>query len=140
MNESPLLLLDTHIWLWFVEGDRRLSRRARQAVDRAAEAGKLRLSVLSVWEIGMLEANGRLVLNLDCMEWVRTALRLSRVVLAPFTPEIAVESTRLPGDFHADPADQLIVATCRALSATLVTQDGLILRYARGHHVSVLAG
>jgi predicted nucleic acid-binding protein len=60
------------------------------------------------------------------------------VRLAPLSPAIAVESTRLPGDFHRDPADRFIVATARELGATLVTRDERILRYGAEGFVQVL--
>jgi PIN domain nuclease of toxin-antitoxin system len=67
----------------------------------------LLVSVISVWEIGMLESKGRLLLNLPCEAWVREALKTPGLTLAPLTPEIAVDSTRLPGAFHGDPADRI---------------------------------
>jgi PIN domain nuclease of toxin-antitoxin system len=49
-----------------------------------------------------------------------------------------VDSARLPGDLHGDPADRMLVATARRVGATLVTRDGRILDYADGGHLSVL--
>lgn len=79
----------------------------------------------------MLEAKGRLRFDRDCREWVRAALALPGIALAPFTPEIAVESTRLPGEFGGDPADRILVATARLLGARLATRDRRILDYGR---------
>ena len=137
--EARALLLDTHAWIWLVEGRKPLAGPAHGAVLDAAGRNALRLSIMSVWEVSLLEAKGRLALRRPCLEWVRTALARSGVALAPITPEIAVESHRLPGGFHADPADRLIVATARVESAVLVTRDRLILDYARGGvHLSAL--
>lgn len=81
----------------------------------------------------MLEAKGRLTLQLPVVEWVHQALRLPGLTLIPLTPEIAVDSTRLPGHFHGDPADRIIVATARQTGATVMTADRQILDYgARG--------
>jgi PIN domain nuclease of toxin-antitoxin system len=90
-----------------------------------------------VWEIGMLESKGRLLLNLPCEAWVREALKTPGLTLAPLTPEIAVDSTRLPGAFHGDPADRIIVATARRLGARLLTRDRKLLEYGRKRHVPI---
>jgi PIN domain nuclease of toxin-antitoxin system len=75
------------------------------------------------------------------MEWIREALAKPGVQLAPLTPEIAVASTRLPFEMHADPADRILVATARHLGATLVTADKALLEMARqGHFVGMDAG
>ena len=133
------LLLDTRARVWLVGGDERLAEPARDAVLAVAGRNALRRSIVSVWEVGLLAAKGRLALRRPCPEWVRAALARSGVALAPITPEIAVERHRLPGGLHADPADRLIVATARAESASLVARDRLILDHARGGgHLSVL--
>ena len=72
---------------------------------------------------------GRLVLSVPVDEWIEQALAYPGVRLLNLTPQIAVESTRLPGDFHRDPADQIIVATVRVLNVPLVTADERILAY-----------
>src|SRR5436309_7214597 len=90
------LLLDTHYWIWLELGESdRVSQPARRAIQQAADAGALLLSVISVWELGMLEAKGRIELNSSCAEWVGEALATPGLTLAPLTPEIAIESTRL---------------------------------------------
>lgn len=137
--KRAVLLMDTHVWVWAAVDDPRLSRRARAAVDEAARDGRLRVAPISVWELGMLEAKGRVRLGKDCLEWVKETLSRPGVALAPFSPEIAVNSSRLPGSFHGDPADRILVATARALSARLVTKDTGILTYGRAEYVSVLA-
>jgi PIN domain nuclease of toxin-antitoxin system len=68
-----------------------------------------------------------LPVNLD--DWLESALNFPGVPLLALSPEIAIESTRLPGDFHRDPADQIIVATARVYGCPLLTQDDKILRY-----------
>ncbi|MBI2504540.1 MAG: PIN domain-containing protein [Candidatus Latescibacteria bacterium] len=60
------------------------------------------------------------------------------ISLAPLTPEIALASSRLPGELPGDPADRIIVATARILNATLVTRDKKIIAYSKQGHVSVL--
>lgn len=131
-EDLTLLLLDTHIWVWFMMGDSRLQGgRGREAIDRAVQKDKIRVSVISAWEVGMLESKGRIELPMDCLSWVGEALSKPGTSLAPITPEIAVAASRLPGEFHGDPADRLIVATARALGATLITEDRKILAYGK---------
>ncbi len=86
----------------------------------------------------MLEAKGRIRLSKDCLAWVQEALSAPGTSLVPLTPEIAVESSRLPGKFHGDPADRILVATARLLGATLLTRDERILAYGKGKLVSVM--
>ena len=139
-SEDPRrILLDTHVLIWLQFGGKdRLANRLWQVVDRAADAGTLLLSVFSVWEIGLLESKGRLKLFMPCEDWVRQALTMRGLSLAPITPEIALDSTRLPGSFHGDPADRIIAATARGMNAHLLTRDGKMLDYARQGYLHVV--
>ena len=142
MSKGPAgsLLLDTHVWIWLMNGDERLSSSPalRLIRQRASDSGVF-VSVISIWEVGMLEAKGRIVLPLDGMEWVRQALKAPGVSLTALTPEIALESSRLPGEFHGDPADRILTATARNLQAALVTQDQRILHYAQKRFLTAVA-
>jgi len=130
------LLLDTHVWLWMEEGaDAEVSAACKELVVEAARGGGLRVSALSVWEIAMLDAKGRIALSQECGAWVSTALRAPGVQLAPFDPAVAVASTRLPDGFRSDPVDQILVATSRVRGWPLVTRDRRILDYARRGHL-----
>ena len=125
---SNLILLDTHIWIWLFNGDERLkSSQCLPMIEEAAKRSSLQVSVISIWEIGTLEAKGRISFEIDCMEWIHRALNAPGISLAPLTPEIAILSSRLPGDFHGDPADRIIAATARKSGALLVTNDNQIL-------------
>lgn len=133
------LVLDTHVWLWVVEGNQReLSPLAVEEIDDASRRGEILVSAISVWEVGMLEAKGRISLSRPVEDWVRSALRAPGVRLLPLNPEIAIESTRLPGSAHGDPADRMLIASARVLGGRLATRDRTILEYAGGGHVSVL--
>ena len=123
-----MILLDTHTWVWWVQDDPRLPA-AHKRVIAENEATGLGVSALSCWEVAKLVETGRLVLPLDTLEWILKALAYPGVVPIPLTPQIAVQSTRLPGEFHRDPADQMIVATARELGIDLVTSDQRILAY-----------
>ena len=139
MDSAVSVLLDTHYWIWLQAGTSQpFPNRIRQAVESAALAGNLTVSVISVWELGMLESKGRIRLGLPLEQWVERALGTPGLTLAPLTVEIAIESTRLPGAFHGDPADRIIVATARRLDARLLTRDRGIIAYARKGHVAVL--
>jgi PIN domain nuclease of toxin-antitoxin system len=84
---------------------------------------------------GQLESKGRVHLHTNCAQWVEEALAMPGLTLAPLTPAIALESTRLHGSFRGDPADRIIVATARAMNARLLTNDRNIRAYGRQRHV-----
>ena len=133
------MLLDTHVLVWLVAGDGRLRTAARGRIEAAAQEQQLWVSAITPWEIGMLVAKGRLLLDRDVMDWLHAALGLPGIRLAPLEPAVAVASTRLPGDLHGDPADRMLVATARHLGATLVTADLALLAYGKFGHVGVLS-
>lgn len=108
---SDLLLFDTHIWVWLMEGSDRLPCSIREDIQAGVTAHQLRISAISVWEVAMLEAKQRIVFDMDCGVWVIRALAAPGISLMPLHPEIAVASTRLPGGFHGDPVDRIIVAS-----------------------------
>src|SRR3984885_8587496 len=136
---SDLLLLDTHCWIWAQLGlVQQLSRRVLQSIKDAEREGNLRISVISIWELAMLESRGRVALPMNIRTWVDQALSKPGISVTPLTPEIAIESVHLPGDLHGDPADRMLVATARVLGATLLTKDAQLLRYARQRHVKAL--
>jgi len=138
MSSEPLLL-DTHYWIWLQSGAKhRLTPKIVKIIEQAAARGNMLLSVISVWELGVLEAKGRVRLQLPCDQWVREALATPGLSLAPLTPEIALESSRLPGAFHGDPADRIIVATARSFGARLLTRDRKMIEYGRQRHVAVV--
>lgn len=137
----PRLLLDTHVLVWLMFGDAKLGVKAREAIHRACREDGALVSAITPWEIGVLVSKKRIDLYRDLLAWVRDALALPGVTLAPLEPEIAVASTCLPWEMHADPADRILVATARHLGATLVTADGALLEFARqGHFVGMDAG
>lgn len=133
------LVLDTHVLIWLMTGSRSLSRDATQEIEEAKDRDEVFVPLICFWEVGMLEAKGRLELDLPPLEWARDVLRKPGITLADLTVEAAIASTRLPGILHRDPTDHIIVATARELDATLVTHDRQIRRYAEQGHVKVLA-
>jgi PIN domain nuclease of toxin-antitoxin system len=134
-----MLLLDTHIWLWLMNGDDRIKKSGFiPVIHRAVKASALKISSISLWETAMLSARGKITLAEGALLWIRKALAAPGITVCPLTPEIAVESTQLPGKFRGDPADMIIVASARVLNATLVTFDKQILAYAAGGYVKTL--
>jgi PIN domain nuclease of toxin-antitoxin system len=133
-----MLLLDTHAILWLDNGDP-LSAAAREAIRAAAPAGGVLVSPVSAWEIGLLVSKGRLTLDLPPLAWFRRFLGVAGVRLTPFTVEIAAGCSCLPGPFHGDPADRMLVATAREREVPLMTRDRRILDYARSHLLRTIA-
>jgi len=138
---APVTVLDTHVWIWMVEGDREaLSAAAIEAIEEAGRGGGVRVSAISVWEVAMLESKGRISLSRPIDDWVRAALRAEGIRLLPLTPEILIESTRLPGEPGGDPADRILVASARIAGGRLATCDQAILEYAKSGQLAVLDG
>jgi PIN domain nuclease of toxin-antitoxin system len=132
------LLLDTHVWLWLTQGiEDKLPLPARQHIDEAAAFGVLYLSAISVWETAMLAAKGRISLPKPHRAWIMSALAAPGLRLLPIEPEIAVSSVELPGTFHPDPADRILVASARYLAASFMTHDRKIIAYAEQGYLEV---
>jgi PIN domain nuclease of toxin-antitoxin system len=123
-----VILLDTHIWVWWAHDDARLPDPYR-AYLQTNESQGFGVSIISCWEVAKLVEYGRLVLPHPVAEWLDQALAYPGIHLLDLTPRIVVESTQLPGTFHRDPADQLIVATARVYDLPLVTLDDRIRAY-----------
>jgi PIN domain nuclease of toxin-antitoxin system len=138
LKQTESLVLDTHIFLWIMNDDPRLLTPTRDIISKAAQRGRLYLSAISLWEIAVLERKGRITLHQSCLRWIESALAAPSIELIELSPEIAVESCSLPGEFHGDPADRIIVATARCLGVPLVTSDQKILDYAAESHLTVV--
>ena len=130
-----MILLDTHVLVWAVEDDRRLGETARATIEESRHADGAAISAITPWEIALLVEKGRLQLAMDLGDWIQAVLHAPGVDLIPIEPVIAIDSVRLPGAFHADPADRLIVATARHRRIPLLTADHAILAYAVEGHV-----
>ena len=125
-----MIVLDTHTLLWWASGDKvKLSPAAIQAIEGQLTAGKIVVSSISAWELAVLVSKGRIALSMDVEAWLKVAAEIPSVSFVPVDNEIAVKSVELPGEFHKDPADRLIVATARMLAAPLVTADDKIRAY-----------
>lgn len=133
------VVLDTHAWIWFLHGDRKLGRKARDAIDAALSGPGVVIPAITLWEVAMLATRGRVILQRDVLDWIDYHAGLPGFVVQPLSAAIATDSCRLPGEFHNDPADRLIVATARHLRIPLVTVDERVLAYASAGHLRVMS-
>lgn len=130
-----MIVLDTHIWVWWVDGNDRLTETQAEII-KANEQEVIGVNAISCWEIAKLIEHKQLEWLCSPEDWFKQALNYPGIHLLELTWEIALESTRLPGEFHRDPADQIIVATARVHGCPLVTSDDKILQYP---HVEAIA-
>jgi PIN domain nuclease of toxin-antitoxin system len=138
MNSFPLLL-DTHIWLWWLLAHPRLRNSPIYGVIHVAEKEhRLRLSSISIWEAILLHETHRIEMKGSVQQWLSEARRKFLVHIVPIDERIALESRLLPGSFHQDPADRFIVATARTHEIFLATHDRRILEYSASGHVKAI--
>ena len=123
-----MILLDTHIWLWWVVDRARLSEDQRDLLDGDGFQSPV-VSAVSCWEVALAASRGRMTLSKPPERWVTDASRGLGIEVMPLSAEIAISSVTLPGEFHRDPADRFIVATARTLGCPLLTADAKILAY-----------
>ena len=123
-----MILLDTHIWVWWGDDNQQLVDRPRHLIRDNVRSG-LEVSTISCWEVAKLVEYGRLELTCPIEEWMEQAVAYPGMQLLELTPQIAIESTKLPGSFHRDPVDQIIVATACVYDIPLLTTDTRILQY-----------
>jgi PIN domain nuclease of toxin-antitoxin system len=139
MIQNTEVLMDTHVFVWLMNGSESLNVETRTNIERVCQqSGKIYVSAISVWEIGMLEAKGRIHLKEPVSQWIDRALKAPCIYLAPLTQEILIESCYLPGTLHADPADRMIISTARILSIPIITRDSRILEYATQGYINAL--
>lgn len=125
-----MIVLDTHILVWWVSGDSQISPKAIQAIENEInDDGDILVSSITAWEVSMLVGKDRLTLTMDVDAWLQAVNDIDCVSFVAVDNKVAVESTRLPGEFHKDPADRMIVSLARSMSAPLVTADEKILNY-----------
>lgn len=121
-------LLDTHILLWWLGSNPRLSSAQQELLDRATAEEPLLVSEISLWEIATLHSLGRIELALPLRDWLEKATAPPLVHRCGISPAVAAEVAALPDAFHRDPADRILVATARVRGAKLLTQDQRIIK------------
>lgn len=126
MGSRDRLILDTHAWFWWISDPQQLSKTGLRAIDGA---DRIRISVISCWELALAVQRDRIRLDRDVDDWMEVALRAPRSELVGLTLTAAIAATRLPGDIHRDPADRFLVATARELRCPLVTADARLRAY-----------
>lgn len=125
-----MVVLDTHVLLWWVSDSDQLSVAAKKAIEKTISMGsEVIVSTISAWEVSMLINKKRLVLSMDVESWFAEVSQIDGVRFLPVDDEIGIKSTVLPGNFHKDPADRMIVATARKLAVPLVTAEDKIRNY-----------
>ena len=122
-----MIILDTHIWIWWIDENPKLSSQNLEIIQANQDSG-LGISIISGWEIAKLVEKGRLSFDCTLGEWLELALAYPGIELLDLNLPIILQSTRLAG-FHNDPADQIIVATAKVYDSPLLTQDRKILDY-----------
>ena len=137
MPATEALLLDTHAWVWFAIGDVRLKPKTIEAVQAAGRQGKLYLAAISLWEVAMLAAKGRIELGTQTENWLLEASLRTSVTVVPLDAAIAASSCaiELP---QGDPADRMIVATALKLGASVLTADEQIQAYAKRLQLNII--
>ena len=123
------LVLDTHAWIWWLTAPEKLGGKGRKLIEQALDSTEAALSAISIWEVAQLSRMGRFTVGIDLWEWLREGMSIGGLRVIDVSPEIAFQSTVLPGEFHKDPADRIIVATARSLQAAIVTKDREITSY-----------
>jgi len=129
-----MILLDTHTWIWSHSATKLLSDTVKKLIKKTITDQRA-IASISIWEFAMMVVKGRINVKIDPKLWLDNAIKNTGLKVIELSPEIALESCNLPGDFHKDPADQIIVATARINNLTLLTKDRKILDY---RHVNAL--
>lgn len=125
-----MIVLDTHVLVWWVNGGKELTTSAKQAIKHElSDTGEILISSITAWEIALLVDKERLSLTMNIDDWFAVVGRIEGVRFVPLDNELAIQSVTLPGEFHKDPADRMITALARRHSIPLVTADTMIRGY-----------
>lgn len=126
-----MIVLDTHILIWWVNSPQKLSKKAKKAIDEEKPKKGILISSISTFEIYLLIKKGKLELTNYPDAWLERIESLPYVHFVPMDNQIATASVNLPDFMHKDPADRIIIATALNLGAKLVTSDKKILQYSK---------
>ena len=120
------LLLDTHVFLWWIGDDKRLSQPARDAIMSSGNA--VFLSVASAWELAVKIRLGKLKLKDDLERFLPDQLQRNAIVALPIGLSHAIRLHRLPLH-HRDPFDRMLIVQASVENMTLVTADPFVRMY-----------
>ena len=125
-----MIVLDTHVLVWWVNGGRELTTPAKQAIKQElSDTGEILISSITAWEIALLVDKERLSLTMNIDDWFVVVGKIEGVHFVPLDNDLAIQSVTLPGEFHKDPADRMITALARRHSIPLITADTKIRGY-----------
>ena len=116
-------LLDTHVLIWMAGEPKRLSKKARQATERATARGGLAIASVTLWEIASLVARRRISISGTIANWTTELLSKGGIAVLDLTPQIAELATTFGPDYSNDPIDKIIGATARSHGMPLITAD-----------------
>jgi PIN domain nuclease of toxin-antitoxin system len=138
MQTADALLLDTHVWVWFASGEAsKLKPKTVETIQIAGRTGRLRLAAISLWEVAMLAAKGRIEIDLDIQDWLNEAVLRTGVAIVPLDTAIAARSCQIEL-LQADPADRIIVASALKADASLMTADAKIQAAAKRLELNII--
>jgi PIN domain nuclease of toxin-antitoxin system len=126
MGSRKMIVLDTHVWIWWLSERSFLTRTAASEIDRSDRIG---ICSISCFEVAFAVFKGRISIDRGIVDWLELALAQPKVELLQITPRIAARASQLGNDFHGDPADRLITATAIMESAALITKNRRIQKY-----------
>ena len=131
-----MIVLDTHALIWWVNDSAGLSSEALVCIEDARQQSQLFVSSISAWEVAMLVHRGRIAFSMGIFEWLHLVEQIEGLRFIPVDNDVALKSTLLPGEFHKDPADRMIVATAQHIGATIVSVDEKIRHYPHAKSIS----
>ena len=135
---SKPFLLDTCAFVWLLNGDQRMKKITSQ-LEKAAKNCELFICPITIWELSVKASKGKIMFSMPVFEWIQKSKSKTGIRSTILSDEIMYHSTALPGNFHKDPADRFIVANAMIDRLALVTGDDKILKWAKKHHLEVVA-
>ena len=132
------LVIDTHAFIWIMNNDKTINNKIHGDIQKICSSGFLLVSCVSIWEIAMLKSKKRVTFEQPLHQWIERATAFPFVKIVDLSTAIILEGFQLPGNFHADPFDRMIVATARVLGIPLLTRDQKILDYAEEFHIKAI--
>lgn len=121
-----MILLDTHVWLWWLLGEGPLSDEERTTLDEHASKKEIAISAASIWEAEMLQRKGMIELQPSFKTWIDLATQKGVCTVIPIDKDVILAQEKLPPEFPNDPADRLIVATALLKEYPLATKDDFL--------------